>query len=185
MPKLLNIVVACAENRVMGRDGGLPWRIPEDQEHFRSLTAGQVCVMGRVGFDTWSHATRDRRQPIVLTHQPLPTPKPVPGPSLSRAEAREQGHSVPIPARSLSEALAVAETIPGEIFVCGGEAIFAETLALKRPMRLHLTLVHAEVPGDRSFPEWRHLSWREIDRRRSRDANFQYTFFTLERVWGG
>jgi dihydrofolate reductase len=48
-------------------------------------------------------------------------------------------------------------------------------------MRLHLTLVHAEVPGDRYFPEWRHLAWREVSRRESSDANYRYTFFTLER----
>ncbi|PTX90809.1 dihydrofolate reductase [Opitutus sp. ER46] len=179
--KLLNLIVACAENRVMGRDGKLPWRIPEDAEHFRRLTAGQVCVMGRIGFDTWPDATRDQRQPIVLTSRPL-VADPV---ELSRAEARRQGCSFPIPARSLSEALAVAETIPGEIFVCGGERIFKETLALRRPMRLHVTLVHAEVPGDRYFPEWRQLPWRELDRRLSRDEHFQYTFLTLERVEPG
>jgi dihydrofolate reductase len=48
-------------------------------------------------------------------------------------------------------------------------------------MRLHLTLVHAEVPGDRFFPEWRHLAWREVSRRDSSDANYSYTFLTLER----
>jgi dihydrofolate reductase len=48
-------------------------------------------------------------------------------------------------------------------------------------MRLHLTLVHAEVQGDRRFPEWRHLAWREVARRDSSDENFRYTFLTLER----
>jgi dihydrofolate reductase len=182
MPKLLNIVVACAENRVIGREGKLPWRIPEDFQNFSRLTAGQVCVLGRVCFDTWPGATLDGRQPIVLTHRPLPTPEPLPGREFSRAEARQSGHSAPLAARMLGEALAVAETVPGEIFICGGQQIFEQTLALRRPMRLHLTLVHAEVPGDRYFPEWRHLQWRELDRRDSRDANFFYTFFTLERV---
>lgn len=182
MQKLLHLVVACAENRVIGRDGRLPWRIPEDFAQFGALTAGNVCVLGRVCFDTWPDAVRDQRQPIVLTHRPL---VPRPGPSmaeLSRAEARSVGHSIPIPARSLGDALAVAETIPGEIFICGGQQVFEEAIGLARPMRLHLTLVHAEVPGDRYFPEWRHLAWREIGCRRSRDANFFYTFFTLERI---
>jgi dihydrofolate reductase len=182
MPKLLNIVVACAENRVIGRDGRLPWRIPEDFRHFRELTAGNVCVLGRICFDTWPTAVRDQRQPIVITSHPLALPPPDPGVERSRGEARRQGHSIPIAARSLGEALAVAETIPGEIFVCGGQRIFEEALALNRPMRLHLTLVHAEVPGDRYFPEWRQLTWRELARRESRDAHFFYTFFTLERI---
>ncbi len=181
MPKLIHIIVACAENRVIGRDGKLPWRIPEDVAQFRELTSGKVCVLGRVCFDTWPDAIRGGRQPIVLTSRPLPA-SAVPGPERSRREARDQGHAVPIPARSLAEALAVAETISGDIFVCGGQRIFEETLALNRPMRLHLTLVHADVAGDRHFPEWRQLTWREINRRESRDPNFFYTFYTLERV---
>jgi dihydrofolate reductase len=83
---------------------------------------------------------------------------------------------------SLPQALAVAENLTGEIYICGGERVFAETLALARPMRLHLTLIHAEVPGDTYFPEWRHLVWREVGRRESSDANYRYTFYTLERV---
>ncbi len=182
MLKLLHVVVACAENRVIGRNGRLPWRIPEDVAHFRDLTAGNVCVMGRICFDTWPGATADGRQPIVLTSRPLELEPGDAAAKRARSLARKEGHSVPIPSHSLSEALAVAETIPGDIFVCGGQQIFEQTLALKRPMRLHLTLVHAEVPGDRFFPDWRQLTWREIERRESRDSNFFYTFFTLERT---
>ncbi|HVU36612.1 MAG TPA: dihydrofolate reductase [Opitutaceae bacterium] len=182
MPKLLHIAVACAENRVIGRDGRLPWRIPEDAAHFEALTAGNICLMGRVCFDTWPAATREGRQPIVLTSRPLQVPSPRAPIDQPRAEARQSGQTVPIAARSLGEALAMADTMPGDVVVCGGQRIFEETLALKRPMRLHLTLVHAEVPGDRFFPEWRNLEWREIERRPSRDVHFFYTFYTLERV---
>jgi dihydrofolate reductase len=171
MPKLLHLVVACAENRVIGRERKLPWRIPEDAEHFRQLTAGNICVLGRICFDTWPEATREGRQPIVLTSRPLPSVAP------QSADAH-----APRPARSLDEALNAAEHLPGNIFVCGGQRIFEETLALPRPMHLHLTLVHAEPPGDRFFPEWRHLNWRELERRESGDANYRYTFFTLERL---
>lgn len=179
MPKLLNIVVACAENRVIGRDGKLPWRIPEDFQRFEKLTAGAVCVLGRICFDTWPGAVKDQRQPVVVTHHPLPADSDN---EKSRTAARAEGRSVAIAAKSFAEALAIAEALPGEIFICGGQRIFEEALALTRPMRLHLTLIHAEVPGDRYFPEWRSLRWREIEKRPSRDANFQYTFHTLERV---
>jgi dihydrofolate reductase len=64
--------------------------------------------------------------------------------------------------------------------ICGGQRIFEETL--DRAGRIYLTLVHAEVPGDTFFPEWRRLNWRETDRRESADANYRYTFSTLERV---
>lgn len=174
MSKLLHLIVACAENRVIGRGGRLPWRIPEDLNFFHTETAGQICVLGRVCFETWPRATLDGRKPVVLTSHPLAS---VP----RETDDAGQPRSDPIIARSLPAALAVAETLPGELYICGGERIYAETLALSRPMRLHLTLIHAEIPGDTFFPEWRHLEWRELARRESSDANYRYTFFTLER----
>ncbi len=163
MPKLLHLQVACAENRVIGRAGRLPWRIPEDLQFFHDQTAGQIVVLGRVCFETWPRVLLDGRKPVVITR--------------NTALATEQVHV----AGSLAEALAIAENLPGEIHICGGERIYTETLALDRPMRLHLTLVHADVPGDTFFPEWRHLAWRETSRRDSADANYRYTFYTLEK----
>lgn len=164
MPKPLNLVVACAENRVIGRGGKLPWRIPEDFQYFQAETAGKLCILGRVCYESWTRAALDGRVPIVITR--------------NRALARPGVHVV----SSLTEALTLADSLPGEICVCGGQRIYEETLALHRPMNLLLTLVHAEVPGDTFSPEWRHLQWRELSRRPSHDANFRYTFITLERV---
>lgn len=180
MTKLLNLIVACAENRVIGRDGKLPWRIPEDLKFFHDETAGQICVLGRVCYDTWPRVRLDGRRPVVLTSRPLAHARSY-RTEMERSDERERVESDPIAVRSLPEALAVAEELPGEIYICGGERIYAETLALSRPMRLHLTLVHASIPGDTYFPEWRHLAWREVARRESSDPNYRYTFFTLER----
>ncbi|MBI5770260.1 MAG: dihydrofolate reductase [Verrucomicrobia bacterium] len=163
MPKLLHLIVACAENRVMGRGGRLPWRIPEDTTFFHDQTAGQIVVLGRVCYETWPRVALDGRRPIVITRNR----------SLANDRVRV--------AASLADALTIAETLPGDIYICGGARIYAETLALDRPMRLHLTLVHADVEGDTFFPEWRHLTWREITRRTGADANFRYTFFELAR----
>jgi dihydrofolate reductase len=163
MPKVLNIVVACAENRVIGRGGRLPWRIPEDLAFFHAETAGKICVLGRVCFETWRRSTEDGRIPVVLTRR--------------RDLARPGVHVT----SSFPEALAVADKLPGEICICGGQRIYEETLALDRPLRLLLTLIHAEIPGDTFFPEWRHLAWRETARRESSDPNYRYTFLTLER----
>ena len=81
-----------------------------------------------------------------------------------------------------ASAICAAQDIKVHVtYLCNGERIYAEILALNRPMRLKLTLVHADVPGDRYFPEWRHLEWCEVSRRESSDANYRYTFFTLER----
>jgi len=160
---MLNLMVACAENRVMGRKNRLPWRIPEDARLFHEQTAGKTIVLGRICYQTWPRAREDGRRLIVITSNP----------SLERDGVRV--------ARSVPEALEIAETMPGEVYVNGGERIFEEVLAMSRPMRLHLTLVHAEVEGDRRFPEWRRLAWRELYRRESSDENYRYTFYTLER----
>jgi dihydrofolate reductase len=124
---------------------------------------GAICILGRICFETWPKANQEGRRAIVI--------------SRNRALTGAGVHVV----SSLAEALAFAETLPGDLYVCGGERIYAETLALSRPMQLDLTLIHADVPGDTYFPEWRHLTWREIARRESADANYRYTFLTLVR----
>ncbi|MDB6114422.1 MAG: folA, partial [Lacunisphaera sp.] len=70
MPKPLNLIVACAENRVIGRDGRLPFDIPEDKAWFHAKTAGTVVVLGRICFETWPKVLADGRQPVVITSQP-------------------------------------------------------------------------------------------------------------------
>ena len=167
MPKPLHLIVACAENRVIGRSGQLPWHIPEDTKHFHAATAGQIVVLGRVCFETWPRVALDGRRPIVITRN-----------------TALDGETVKI-AATLVDALTAAESLPGKIMICGGERIYAETLALAattgRAMILYLTLIHAEVPGDTFMPEWRHLAWRETARREGADDHFRYTFLTLER----
>jgi dihydrofolate reductase len=158
-----NLIVSCSENRVIGRDGRLPWSIPEDQHFFQEKTVGEIVLMGRVCFDTWPGATQQGRQPVIVTHQPLPAGRP--------AQA----------APTLAEALALAEALPGQIYICGGEQIYRETIAMPAATRLYLTLVHAQVEGDRHFPEWREAFPRELARREGADATWRYTFLTLGR----
>lgn len=164
MPKLLHLHVACARNRVIGRERRLPWSIPEDLAFFHRATAGRICVLGRVCYETWPRARTEGRRPVVITRQ---------------SALAQPGVEV---AASLTEALAVAETLPGEVCVCGGQRIYEETLALAgtRALRLHLTLVDAEIPGDTYFPDWRHLPWRELARRDSESGGYRITFFTLD-----
>jgi len=162
MPKPLNLVVACAENRVIGRNGKLPWDISEDMEHFHRTTAGQTVVLGRVCYQTWPRVSLDGRQPVVITSNPT---------------LIDSGAKV---AASVDEALAIAQSLPGEIMICGGQRIYEETL--DRADRIILTLVHAEIPGDTYFPEWHHLNWHESEKCESSDANYRYTFSILERL---
>ena len=164
VPKLLHLIVACSQNRVIGRRGKLPWRIPEDLKFFHDQTAGQICILGRVCYETWPRVRDDGRKPIVITRN---------------RTLQQPGVLV---AASLAEALAIAESLPGDIYICGGQRIYEETLALAgtRPLRLHLTLVHTKIAGDTFMPEWRGMPFREISRRRSADENYRYTFYELE-----
>lgn len=163
MSKPVNLIAAVAENRVIGRDGKLPWRIREDWDFFRRQTAGQLVILGRISFESWKSISAEDRSPIVLTHDS----------SLAPAHART--------APSLPAALALAETLAGEIYVCGGQHIFEEAIALPQAARLYLTLVHTSPEGDRFFPEWRDTFTRVIEKREGADENCRYTFLVLER----
>ena len=161
MPKPINLIVACSENRVIGRRGGLPWSIPEDAKFFQDKTRGHTVIMGSRSFGEWPSCVKGR-DVVVITHEPEKIPSGV--------------HAV----RTLEKALAVAQTLPGDIYLCGGQRVYEEGLALGD--RLYLTLVHATITdGDTFFPEWRQYFTREIDRRESHDADWRYTFLTLER----
>lgn len=163
VPKPLHLIAACAENRVIGRDGHLPWRIPEDLAFLHAQTAGQIVVLGRICFETWPGAVQDGRRAVVVTRAA----------SLAGGDVRT--------AASLPEALAIAETLAGDVYVCGGQRIFEEAIALPQARWLHLTLVHATVPGDRFFPEWRTAFPRVTARREREDAAWRYAFLTCER----
>ncbi len=160
--KPLTLIVACAANRVIGRAGRLPFDIPEDKQWFHDQTAGTIVVLGRICYETWPRVRQDGRQPVVI--------------SANTALASPGVHILP----NVPQALARAQQLSGEIMICGGQRIYEATLPLAD--RILLTLVHADVPGDTWFPEWRNLEWRESWRKESADSNYRYTFSVLERV---
>lgn len=164
MPRPFNLIVACAENRVIGRGGQLPWRIAEDWKFFRQQTTGRTVILGRISFQSWRSIFEDDRHAIVLTRN-----------------TALAGDRVDV-ASSLPHALALAEHQPGEIYVCGGQRIFEEAIHLAQAQCLYLTLIHADVAGDRTFPEWRQEFPKVISSRDSADENFRYTFNVLERA---
>lgn len=151
-----------AENRVIGRDGDLPWRLPADLAHFRRLTVGRPVIMGRKVYDSIGKPLPDR-QNIVLTRNPA---FEAPGCTVvhSPEEALEAAHD-PDP------------------MVIGGEEIYR--LYLSRVTRVELTLVHADIGGDTFFPElpgeWTETARRE---RAADDRNpYDLTFMTLDRAF--
>jgi dihydrofolate reductase len=159
--KPVYLIVACSENRVIGRRGGLPWSIPEDSRFFQDKTRGHTVIMGSHSFGEWPSCVKGR-DVVVITHEPEKIPAGV--------------HSV----HSLPEAIKVAQGLRGDIYLCGGQRVYEEGLALGD--RLYLTLVHAMIDdGDTFFPDWRRYFPREIARRESSDEHWRYTFLTLEK----
>ncbi|HVK55350.1 MAG TPA: dihydrofolate reductase [Burkholderiales bacterium] len=138
----LSIVVAMAENGVIGVDNKLPWRLPADLKHFRAITMGHPVIMGRKTFESIGRALPGRRN-IVVTRN-----------SDYAAEGAEVVHSV-------DEAL---ERCSGtnEAFLIGGAILYKE--AISHCDRIYLTLVHVKVEGDAFFPLLDVNHWQEIER---------------------
>jgi len=156
----LSLVVAVAENGVIGHRGALPWRLPEDLKRFKALTMGKPLIMGRKTWDSLPRRPLPGRTNIVITRNP---------------EFRADGALV---ARSFADAIAKAGE--GEIIVIGGEAIFAESLPLAQT--IHLTEVAASPEGDAFMPPIDRTAWREIAREGPYEADgIRYSFVTLSR----
>ena len=158
----VSLIAAMAENRVIGVNNTLPWRLPADLKHFRGLTTGHHVIMGRRNYESIGKPLPDRTN-VVVTHN---------------RDYRAPGCIV---AHSLEEALGRAQADP-EIFIIGGAEIYRQAFA--RAGRLYLTLVHATVVGDTYFPEFASDRWNEISRERHEaDAKnpYPYSFLVYDR----
>ncbi len=141
----LTLVAAASRNRVIGKDGQLPWHEPEDLKYFRTVTTGHAIIMGRKTWDALGKPLPKRRN-IVVTRQAGLT---IPGAEVFA---------------SLADAIAAARTTDREPQVIGGGQLYA--LALPLATRVLLTEVQREVDGDAWFPELG-PEWRETSRRES------------------
>ena len=145
MSPRLSIIVAMAENGVIGREGKLPWpRIAEDMRWFKEKTMGKACIMGRKTFDSIGKPLTGRAN-IVVTRD---------------ADWQRDGVYV---AHDFDEAVALAASLDPhaeEIMVIGGAQIYAK--ALGKADRIYLTHIHKPYEGDARFPKLRRGQWREI-----------------------
>ena len=159
----MEIVVAASENDVIGRANRLPWRLPADLRRFKALTMGHPVLMGRKTYESIGKALPGRLNLV-----------------LSRSAGFAAGEGIVVP--TIDAARAAAGTC-STVMVIGGAQIYRQCLPLVT--RIHLTLVHAEIPdGDAFFDAWRSLEWREVSRERHEaDAvnSYAYSFITLER----
>lgn len=159
---IISLIAAMDENRVIGLNNTLPWRLPADMRHFREVTMGKPVLMGRKTFESIGKALPGRRN-IILTRDP---------------DFQALGCEV---AHTLEAALAAAADSE-ELMVLGGADLFAQLLP--RASRLYLTEIHASFNGDAWFPAFNKQEWAEIERiRRAADEKnpCAYSFVTWER----
>jgi len=143
MQMKISLVVAMANNRVIGRRGRLPWKIPADMKHFKKTTMGKPVIMGRKTYESIGVALPGRTN-IVVTRNPA-----IDNPDL-------------VLVRSVHEALKKAAEVDGEAMIIGGGQIYEATLPLAD--RIYLTEVHGDYEGDAFFPHFERTMWREAAR---------------------
>lgn len=161
---ILSLIAAVSDDNVIGKDGTLPWRLPDDLRHFHDLTMGHPVIMGRKTYES-----------IPEKHQPLP----------GRTNIILTRHGLEIPGcivvRSMEEAIEQARSSM-EVFVIGGAKVYRQALPFAQ--RLYLTRVYAQVTGDAFFPDVRWDEWREVSREEhAADVRhvYAFTFLTYER----
>ncbi len=135
---LLSLIVAMDENRLIGRDNGLPWQLPADLAHFKRVTMGKPVVMGRKTHASIGRPLPGRRNLVVTSNPDYDAP----------------GCEIAADIDAALEACGDAD----EVMLIGGATLYAQTLP--RADRLYVTLIHHRFSGDTWFPEFDTAAWR-------------------------
>ena len=158
----LELVIAVAENDVIGRGNKLPWHLPADLRHFKSLTIGKPILMGRKTYESIGNALPGRLNVVM-------------------SRSSEFSPSDCVVVKNLDDARIAAGRQP--LMVIGGAEIYRQCLPFAS--RIHLTLVHAQIgDGDTAFAGWRGAEWSasSCERHEADGKNeYAYSFITLER----
>jgi dihydrofolate reductase len=158
---IVTLVVAMADNGVIGNKGALPWRIPEDLRRFKTLTMGKPCIMGRKTWDSLPKKPLPGRTNVVVTRD------------------KTFGSDEAIVVHSLEDALAHTRDA-AEVAIIGGAELFGA--ALPHANRIDLTEVHVEAEGETRMPAFDRGIWKETARDNHVTADgLRYSFVTLER----
>ncbi len=159
------MIVAAAENNVIGKDNTMPWHIPEDFQYFKKKTLGKPCIMGRKTFESI----------FDMLGKALPNRPSI---VISRSGFK---HEQAISATTIPNAIQKAKELADkksndEIMIIGGATIYEQ--ALSETDRIYLTRVHKAYDGDAFFPELNKEIWREV----SCDKRDGFSFLIFERA---
>ncbi|MBK9444895.1 MAG: type 3 dihydrofolate reductase [Betaproteobacteria bacterium] len=156
----LSLIAAMANQRVIGRDNTLPWRLPEDLQHFKRTTLGKPVIMGRKTWESLGRPLPGRRNIVVSRN---PDYLPVGGELVSSLEA----------------AMAATADVD-EAFVIGGADLYRQALPLAQ--RIYLTEIAGDYAGDAHFPEFAAADWREVSREAHTSSDgIAYAFVLYQR----
>jgi dihydrofolate reductase len=157
---VITLIVAVADNGVIGRDNALPWHLPEDLKRFKRLTLGKPVVMGRRTFESIGKPLPGRHN-IVVTR-----------------DANYRGGGITV-VHDAEAARRAAGPVP-EIMVIGGAGLFRALLP--RATRLHLTRVHGNIEGDVLWPALDQREWAVVERE-SHSADERHAWPMTFEVW--
>ncbi len=138
----ISMIAAMADDRVIGINNTLPWKLPNDMKWFRQNTLGKPIVMGRKTFESFGAKPLPGRSNIIIT----------------RDKTYQAENSIVVYA--IEEAINAASEAD-EIMVIGGASFYEQMLP--KADRLYLTFVHTKIKGDAWFPEWNKHEWQEIE----------------------
>ncbi len=147
----LSMIVATADNNVIGKDNDMPWHLPADLAYFKKVTLGKPIIMGRKTYESIGRPLPGRRN-IVISRD---------GSYVPQGKGAENVDTV----TSVEQALALVNGSDGtdaveEIMVIGGGAIYAHCLA--KADRLYITHINAAIEGDTKFPHYDDGSWTKV-----------------------
>lgn len=165
MNQMISLIVAMARNGAIGIDNKMPWYLPEDLQHFRSLTMNKPIVMGRKTFEAIGRPLPGRDN-IVISRN---------------SDFKAEGITL---VGTTMQALQVANHAQ-EIMIIGGAQIYRFFLPLAQ--RFYITCIDADIAGDTYFPTWQPDEWEEYERHPPRisPGGIPYYFLTLERRQSG
>ena len=156
----ISLIVAMASNRVIGNQGGIPWKIPGEQKMFKDITMGHAMIMGRKTYEAIGCALPGRTS-IVITRQ---------------ADYQAPGCKV---VHDLKAALQACPADESEAFIIGNGQLYRETIAIAD--RIYLTVLPREIAGDTYFPEFSESDFA-VKKSEFIDGVEPYNFYIYERV---
>ena len=159
----ISIIVAAATNNVIGRDGELPWRLPEDLKRFKQLTIGKPVIMGRLTYESIGKPLPDRRNIVLSARKGL------------NIDGCEVVHTPDAAIRLAGDT--------EEVMVIGGGGVYSQMLPMAD--RIYMTRIDATFDGDTFFPELNDDEWQVVDCvdfPADESRQFGFSFVTLDRV---